>query len=176
VDEEEVTAHKNTVDPHDNDELRRRYSYDPDSGIVTRRVRSYRWKENTPVGCLGAGGYLRWKTRGKQYPLTHLIWAIYVGAWPAEQIDHINGDRTDNRARNLREATHSQQMTNRRAFSGKAVPLKGVRLDKSGARFQSRVTKDGVTRSLGTFDTPEEAHAAYAAAAELQHGVFRRLT
>lgn len=171
-----MTEHKHTVNITDIASLRAKYAYDPDTGVVTRRVRLYRWPAGTEVGTLDDDGYLRWKRRDGHCPLTHLIWVLYYGQFPILEIDHINGDRADNRISNLREVTRSQQMMNRGTFANKRVPFKGVSIDKRYGTYRASIQANGRWRHLGTFKTPEEAHAAYAAASELYHGTFGRLT
>lgn len=77
-----------------------------------------------------------------------------------EQIDHINGDKQDNRIENLRRATHSTNQVNTKDRPS-ASGIRGVRLvDKTG-RWACRVYKDGAEIRVGTFATLEEATAAY---------------
>lgn len=83
-------------------------------------------------------------------------------------VDHINHDTLDNRRRNLRLASRAQNQMNRRTVA-RALP-KGVRLHRG--RFDAQIKLHGVRHWLGSFDTPEEAHAAYASAAARLHGEF----
>jgi hypothetical protein len=99
---------------------------------------------------------------GRIYLAHRLAWMYVYGRWPAKglDIDHINGNRQDNRIANLREVTRGQNMQNqRRASSRSTTGLLGV-LRKS-RRFAAHITADGRTHCLGTFDTPEEAHRVY---------------
>ncbi len=102
------------------------------------------------------------------------VWAVHSGRWPENQIDHINGDKTDNRIANLREATHAENLQNSRRPSRNTSGFKGVCFDRSRGKWMARIHADGRDRMLGRFDTPEEAHAAYRAAAEKHHGEFAR--
>jgi hypothetical protein len=99
-----------------------------------------------------------------------LIWVIVHDVDPAHlEIDHINGDRSDNRLNNLRLATVSQNRQNSSARKGRDLP-KGVKRNKG--RFGARVTCNKTVHWLGTYDTPEEAHAVYMAAVKELHGDF----
>ena len=101
----------------------------------------------------------------KRYYAHRVIWRPINGKWPEAEIDHVNGDKDDNRRLNLRAATSSQNKANRRAKHG---GLKGV--GKHRGRWVADVGQRGNRRRLGSFATEEEAHAAYAAAARELHG------
>lgn len=92
----------------------------------------------------------------------------------SEVIDHINHDGLDNRKVNLRPATHSENMRNRKRNVNKGSGLpKGVFYSNGCKnRFAAQVRKDGVLYRLGVFDTPEKAAAAYAAGAKKLFGEF----
>lgn len=90
--------------------------------------------------------------------------------WPKE-VDHRDLDRSNNQWSNLREAkSHSANLANQR---GKGPYPKGVCKTPAG-RFAARLMNMGKNHYLGTFDNPEEAHAAYAAKAQELHGEFAR--
>lgn len=95
-----------------------------------------------------------------------------TGEWPADMIDHKNRDRTDNRWENLREATRSQNNANRRASSTHG--FKGATFNRRQGRWMAQTKVNGKRVYLGYYDTPEEAHAAYVAAAERYFGEFAR--
>lgn len=87
---------------------------------------------------------------------------------PTAQVDHINQNKLDNRRMNLRVCTAKENMRNRAGW-GKSG-LKGAVRDKG--RWKARIMADGKAIHLGTFDTPEEAHACYCTAAKMMHGAF----
>lgn len=116
-------------------------------------------------------GYRVGGLNGKARAAHRVIWLIVHGIWPAAQVDHKNGVRNDNRIDNLRICTNQQNSYNRRPDNG-AVGLKGV-TEKSG-RYRARIHNHGRDLHLGDFDTPEEAHAAYCAAAADLFGEFAR--
>ena len=86
-------------------------------------------------------------------------------------VDHINHDSLDNRRCNLRLTTKSENMMNRRKLTPNASGLKGV-YKKSKNKWYSKIKANGQEFNLGTFDTAEEAHAAYCTAALELHGEF----
>lgn len=98
-----------------------------------------------------------------------VAWLIVHGAWPVGLIDHINGEKVDNRLANLREADKAINAQNRRGPAATStVGFLGVSRQKNG-RFQARIGVGGKNVALGTFDTAEEAHAAHIAGKRRLH-------
>lgn len=89
-----------------------------------------------------------------------------------EIVDHINGNGLDNRRENLRLATHSQNLRNSRVSVSSTSGYKGVHWIKRAQKWQAMITANGKRKYLGSFDTAEEAHAAYCAAANFYYGDF----
>lgn len=87
-----------------------------------------------------------------------------------ERVDHKNGNTLDNRRANLRLSSPAQNSRNSRRRPN-ASGFKGVRRHKTG-RWFAVIRTDGKRLYLGTFDSPEEAHEAYKAAALKYHGEF----
>src|SRR3569833_1455003 len=94
-----------------------------------------------------------------------------LGTSPGMETDHRNGNGLDNRRVNLREATRVQNAANSRGKLGAAIPYKGVTQVESG-HFQATISRNGVTESLGTYETAEDAARAYNAASILADGPF----
>lgn len=85
---------------------------------------------------------------------------IITSAKPGEHVDHVNGDKLDNRRANLRIATHKQNMANRKKQVNNRSGFKGVqRNGKKG--WMARLKTGGISYYLGTFKTPEDAATAY---------------
>ena len=122
------------------------------------------------AGTLAKSGYVQINLSGKFSYAHRVAWALFYGNNPTE-IDHINGDRSDNRINNLRECTRQQNNANKH-FSSGLVNFKGVYYNKSSKKFMSRIKINRKTIYLGYFDTPEEAHAAYCTAADKYFGEF----
>jgi hypothetical protein len=152
--------------------LRRLISYDPTTG-------EFRWIQPQcsrlyPGDIAGyvhkKCGYRRIRIDDVQFAAHRLAWLYVYGKWPAAYIDHISGDRGNNRIANLREATHAQNMANRRRTKDDAPYPRGVALDRCG-RYQVYYQK----KFIGTFATPEEAGEAYRAVKIERYGEFARV-
>jgi len=90
-------------------------------------------------------------------------------------VDHINGNRLDNRRENLRTCTNAENMRNRGKTASNTSGYKGVYRGRQPGRWRALIMVDGETISLGQYDTPEEAHEAYRKAATEFHGDFAGL-
>lgn len=88
------------------------------------------------------------------------------------QVDHINGNKLDNRRSNLRLCTRSQNYWNKGKQSNNKSGYKGVFWAKHVQRWRARVMSNGRITELGYFDSPEEAHRSYVKAAKQVHGEF----
>jgi hypothetical protein len=122
-----------------------------------------------------ARGYLRTMVDGERYLVHRLIWGMHFGRNTELQIDHQNGIIDDNRIDNLREATHGQNSMNRRLQRNNTCGLKGVTWHSKNRTWHAQIRVDGQRFGLGYHPTPEEAHAAYVAAARRLHGDFARV-
>lgn len=93
---------------------------------------------------------------------------------PGMEVDHVNRDGLDNRRANLRLCTPSQNQRNRGKDRSNSSGFKGVSHYKRNGRWRATITIHGKFLHIGLYDTPEEAHAAYCAAAATLHGEFAR--
>jgi hypothetical protein len=107
-------------------------------------------------------GYRGIKINDRVFLAHRLAWVYMNGALPPHQIDHINGDRRDNRWSNLRAASSSENMQNQRG-------VKGAYPHKPSGTWQSSIKVNGKTIWLGKFETEEAARAAYLAAKKIHH-------
>lgn len=110
---------------------------------------------------------------GRKFAEHHIVWLHVTGQWPGFEIDHKNLDGTDNRFSNLRPTDESGNGANKRLYANNACGLKGAHLHRSG-RWRAQIKKKGRVIHLGLFDTADQAHAAYLAAASELHGAFAR--
>ena len=122
--------------------------------------------------------YARISVQGKPIALHRVIFLYHHGYLP-ECIDHIDGDRTNNRISNLREVTHSQNSLNQKHHKDSSSPYKSVkqatRLAKDGSKKWEVVISINKKRTyLGTFYNIDEAHQFAVQAREKHHGKFAR--
>lgn len=125
-----------------------------------------------PAGLVITGGYRRIRLDGEVYLAHRLAWFFVCGWWPPEDVDHVNGERDDNRIDNLRLASRSQNRANaQKPWRIQKYP-KGVTSWGTTAKFAMQISFKGQRYTEGPFDTPDEAHAAYCRKAEELHGEF----
>lgn len=156
--------------------LLERLSYDQVTGdLMWRTVESFnsRVRLGDLAGCRTARGYYVLKFDGVIYYVHRLIWKMVTGVDPENEIDHCNGDCTDNRWMNLRSATSSENKLNRR--KNLRSLHKGVTFHKRDKKWQASIGANGRKFYLGYFDTATEAHEVYAEAAIRMHGEFAKV-
>jgi HNH endonuclease/AP2 domain len=149
--------------------LRELLHYDSDTG-------EFRWWERVgeEIRLGGVAGCVRICVEGRTYRAHQQAWLYMTGEWGRPMIDHRDGDATNNSWSNLRQATASQNSANARRRRQNASRYKGVSLDKRSGRCCASIRKNGRRIYLGTFDTPQAAHAAYVEAARKLFGEFAR--
>lgn len=155
--------------------LRSLYDYEPASGAL---ISKYQGRRHPITKTDGQKGYLRVRISGINYSVARIVWKLMTGRDPPPLIDHANGVTTDNRWENLREATTRQNSYNTKVNSRNTARLKGTRrarhLNSGVQRWGAKIFVDGRNVHLGTFNTAEEAHEAYKAAALKHFGAFAR--
>lgn len=169
-------------------QLRSLLHYEPETGCFFWKNRPLSMFENSRIGNAWNSrfcgkeafsikhnhGYLMGVVNYKKLLAHRVAWVIHFGFWPKEQIDHINGIKTDNRIVNLREATHGENLRNSKSKAKGNLGLKGITFDKSKGLWQAVIMKDKKSYFLGRFVTPEMAHEAYCKAALALHGDFAK--
>lgn len=148
-------------------------SYDPLTGIWRWRIRRGGSAMRGQIaGYLRKDGYLQVIVNKRKYLGSRLAWFYMTGAWPKELIDHKDGDPSNNRFGNLREASVVQNRANSR--SRKKSGLKGIHFSKSNKAWCAQ-NRTGDNWFCTFHKTPEEAYAAYASRALEMHGEFARV-
>jgi HNH endonuclease len=121
----------------------------------------------TPAFCTKSGnGYFHGSLLNTKVCAHIVVFALTHGRWPRLSIDHINGNRADNRPSNLRDVSHVQNMRNQPLSRASSTGLTGVSFDKARGKFAAHITVLGRTKHLGRYATAGEAAAARAAANE----------
>jgi outer membrane protein assembly factor BamB len=143
--------------------------YDPDTGVFVWRIGRKHVIAGTTAGSLDNYGYLIIMVDRQRYRAHRLAWFYSYGVWPADQIDHINRDRVDNRLVNLREANNTENAQNTLKKKNNTSGHKGVRLDKRFGLWYAHIRVGGNKHYLGTFPTAAEAGECYRVAARIFH-------
>lgn len=144
------------------EKLRELFSYDADTGLLVskrfagRVAPSYGPKKYSTV-CVNY----------RDLYVHRVVWALTHGAWPEGEIDHINGDRSDNRLVNLRLVSHSQNMKNSPIKGNNTSGTLGISWHKASRKWHARIYDGGHCHSLGYFADKEAACVARKSAEEI---------
>lgn len=147
------------------------FDYDELSGKFIRKIKIQGGGNvGTEAGTLTTNGYIGICVDGKIYYAHRLVWLYVYGIFPKQCIDHINGQRADNRLCNLRAVTNAQNSINlQHATKNSTTGFLGV--SKVRDKFRARIHCDGAYKHLGYFLTPEQAHEAYINARMALHNI-----
>ena len=146
--------------------VREAFSYDPDTGHLVWRIRtSNRAAIGKEAGSPDGQGY-RILMLDKCLLRTHRVaWAHFHGDWPKGFIDHINGNRSDNRINNLRDVSNAVNLQNSMKIQrNNTTGFRGVWIERKSGVFVAEMSMNRKKYTLGRFKTAEEAAAAYAKA------------
>ena len=143
-------------------------SYEPETGVFRYLSKTGARAAGDVAGSRHSEGYVRLKIDGVGYGAHRIAWLMVTGRLPLGQIDHINGVRDDNRMANLRDVPALINCQNRRFASARnKTGVLGV--VPAGDKFSAYIGSGYGCSNLGTFDTKEEAGAAYVAAKRVAH-------
>jgi hypothetical protein len=151
-------------------ELKTWLSYDQDTGHLTW-LKPLRWRGRV-AGTRNRGYIVIW-VKGRQWRAHRLVWAMHFGEWPPEQIDHINGDKADNRIANLRLATNKQNQANQGPRRDNTSGMKGVSWCEARRKWKAEIVVQGRYIYLGRFNSRISAFAARLEAEKIHHGKFQ---
>jgi len=156
--------------------VRELLNYDPLSGLFTWRVdRKNQVRVGGIAGSVNSKGYVTIWIDGNQCQAHRLAVLWMTGEYPPSDTDHVNMVKTDNRWCNLRLASRSQNMANKKNRADNTSGAKGVSFKKQLGKWCARVMFNGSRYHLGYYNTVEEASAAYAGASRLCFGDFHNL-
>jgi hypothetical protein len=162
--------------------------YNPETGVFRWRHRAEgpkKWNSRyagTEAGYISLG-YRVIQIGGRVgYSAARLAWLLYYKEWPPAQVDHINGNQSDNRICNLRAATNAENNQNRIAQRNSTTGVKGVTVHTDG-RFRARIFVNKKPIEGGCYHTLEEAtkarrqlelryHGEFAPSGNTKHGTY----
>lgn len=153
------------------------FDYDPETGNLchAKSKNSGEIPKGSIAGYITSSGYRKVKINSIPYPAHHIAWLIYYGEHCTEQMDHINGNRSDNRISNLRVVNHSQNMQNSVMNISNTSGVKGVSYcpygRKKAYRAQINVNNEVYKQD---FLTLEEAEAWLLVLRTELHGEYAR--
>lgn len=140
------------------DELRAILLYDAETGLLIWQERqnstcgwNRKYAGKTALNCINNEGYKTGTLNGRPAKAHRVAWAIFYGTWPVGQIDHVNGDRADNRIVNLRCVNPRQNSMNQKVRSDSVSGITGV--SRSGNKWMARIGQS----YLGSFENVEAA-------------------
>ena len=173
-------ADKNLRNSLTAEQLRAALTYDPATGIFTWRDRpdmpkewNLRWAGKTAGSWSHGHRYIivNWIS----YKAARLAWLYMTGEWPPAVVDHKDTKKGNDAWANLRAATRSQNSMNVGLHPRNKTGYRGVfqRENRRGPVWDAKIFIAGRSQRLGTYATPQEAGAAYEAAAERLHGEFK---
>jgi len=161
------------------------FDYCEKSGIVVWKTRPEKHFKNIDrmkkfnkkwagkqVGYLSKWGHLFFKINGKNQQLHRIIFKMMTGVEPTKQIDHIDGNGSNNAWDNIREADNSTNGFNKLLQKNNTTGFKGVYWNAECKKFAAKVEAYGQRIYLGLFDSAELAHKAYIEKAIELHGEF----
>jgi hypothetical protein len=163
--------------------LRQLLDYDPETGVLTWKWRdecwfaegrrgaahtaaawNSAWAGSEAMSCVSTVGYKAGAVLQVKCYAHRVAWALHHGVWPSGEIDHIDGDRLNNRISNLRDVPKTTNAKNKGKSSKNTSGYNGVYFNKAAQKWQAYLTVGGVAKYLGLYDTPETANAAREAA------------
>lgn len=148
------------------EKLRELFDYDPHTGVLRWKVNSGRARVGAVAGTPTNAGYLQVRVDRQIYLVHRIIFKLMTGRDPYFDIDHADRNPFNNAWHNIREASRSENNMNRGSYG--SVHLKGVL--NEGKRFRAQICVDRKPTYIGTYNTAEEAHEAWAKAYRELHG------
>lgn len=148
------------------------FSCDPERGVLIWKVKRGRSVIGHVAGTLNCKGYWQIQINRKLYLAHRLIWLYVHGRWPESELDHIDGNCSNNRIENLREATRSDNQHNQKMRCDNSSGVKGVSWSKAKGKWYAQCVVKNKTHFIGLFDDLNLADAAIREFREKHHGRF----
>lgn len=138
------------------EQLKEALSYNSETGVFYRCVAH----KDKKVGSVNGGGYVLIRVMGKLYSAHRLAWMYIHGEFPSGQIDHIDGDKTNNRISNLRDFTATENAINSTTNNNHSTGVKGVIWVKFANSWRTAISVGGKHRHFGYYRDFDEAVCA----------------
>ena len=154
------------------DRLHELLAYDKVSGVFTWKVGRPKSSKGAIAGSTDKFGYVSIRIDGVLQKAHRLAWFMHYGKLPDKHIDHINGNKSDNRIENLRQADDFLNGQNqRRPHKDGCSGFLGVTFDKSKKLkpWKAQIYVNNKVTHIGNFENSEDAHTAYVAVKRLMH-------
>lgn len=154
------------------DRLKEVVSYNPDTGVFTwKKIPGRRVKAGKIAGSKHKDGSVTITIDQRKYRAGRLAWLFFYGVEPEHEVDHKDGDNTNNRIKNLRDVPHQVNLQNQRqAQAGSKTGVLGVYRHHRGVKFVAQIKEPGGRRRhIGIFQTEVEASEAYVKAKREMH-------
>ena len=150
--------------------LKQVVSFEPTTGIFIRILKAKRAVVGKELGYKKSNGYIALSIDGQKYFAHRIAWLYVYGEFPKHDIDHIDGDRTNNKIKNLRDVSRTENLQNLKIAKShnKSTGVLGAYLHNCG-KFMSRIKVNKKDVYLGLFDTVEQAQQAYLTAKQQFH-------
>lgn len=156
--------------------LKEQLNYDQQTGIWIWIISRKGVTKGSMAGQIDRYGYRNINVNYKRYISSRLAFLYMTGSFPIHDCDHIDGNPGNDRWDNLREATTTQNLQNKRVQSNNKIGLKGIHPMKvsSQNKYRARIKANETHIHLGVFDCPAAARLAYVIAADTYFGEFAR--
>lgn len=157
-----------------NEDIKRFLHYNPENGLFYRNQNRGPHKSGSQAGSIRQDGYVRIQIFDKQYLGHRLAWLLFYGEEPSLEIDHINGDRSDNRIKNLRLVSCAQNNQNKAISKSNKSGIPGVWFDSRKKMWRAGIKTNKKFLHIGYFDSIEKATAARQDSAKKHHPFYAR--
>ena len=155
------------------DKLKELLDYNPKTGLFTWKVYKKCVTKGSVAGSIKNTGYLSIGINYKTYTAHRLAWLYVYGSTP-KNIDHINGNKLDNRLENLRECSISENAKNMKITKRNTSGVKGVNFDKYHKKWRAELFSNGKRVFINYFLNLNEAKLAIDTARNEHHQNFAR--
>lgn len=139
------------------EELKKILHYDPETGVFTRLKSGHGVCAGAVAGYVSrtsnGKSYIKISVKNKQYHAHRLAWMYVTGKFPLDEIDHINGQGTDNRFINMRAISSAENGKNMRRSSTNTSGVCGVSWFERDKCWRAQIRINRRTKHLGYFDT-----------------------